>query len=135
VVEATPAPLFAALADWGDWAPWAPILAGAELENGGPGVVGSVRRIGPADAPFVRERLTGCDETGLSVTYAFDGPAPFAVRSYRGEVQLVPLTDRPATVVDWRGHFDAYGADEAEVASLLEGMYESFIDGLAGLGG
>jgi hypothetical protein len=127
--------LFAALADWGNWAPWVPILAGAELESGGPGVVGSVRRIGPADAPMVRARLTACDEATFSIAYAFDGPSPFAVRSYAGHVRLIPLTDRVATVVDWSGTFDADAADEVEVVSTFEGLYGSFIDGLANLGG
>jgi hypothetical protein len=134
VVEAPAAPLFAALADWGGWAPWVPVLAGAELENGGPGVVGSVRRVGPAEAPMVRERLTACDEASLSIAYAFDGPSALPVRSYRAEVRLIPLTERVATVVDWRGEFDADAADEGEVISMMEGLYDSFIDGLAGLG-
>jgi hypothetical protein len=134
VVEAPAAALFAALANWGDWAPWVPLLAGAELESGGPGVVGSVRRVGPADAPLVRERLTACDEETFSIAYAFEGPSPFAVRAYAGHVRLIPLTDRVATVVDWQGTFDADGADEADVISTFEGLYGSFIDGLSGLG-
>ena len=50
-----------------------------------------------------------------------------------GDMRLVPLTDRVATVVDWCGHFDADAADEGEVATTFTGLYESFIDGLAEL--
>ena len=58
------------------------------LESGGPAwsaASGASARL----TPLVRERLTACDESTLSIAYAFDGPSPFAVRSYAGHVRLI----------------------------------------------
>jgi Polyketide cyclase / dehydrase and lipid transport len=133
LTDAPAATLYRALVDWGRWDRWSPMLAGAELEPAGapPATVGVVRSIPGPGGAVVRERLTGCDEEALTVTYVIEPPLPFPARSYAASVRLVPLTDRPATAVEWCARIDADAADEAGLVQALEGFFNGFIDGAA----
>lgn len=86
------------------------------------------------DRPAVRERLIACDEAALSITYGIDGKPPFDCRTYVSSVQLLPLTDREATVVEWSAKFDADEADEADVSAVIRALYQRFIAHLAASG-
>ena len=123
--------MFDALVDWGGWGSWLAELRSAKLESGGPGVAGSVRIVEAPGAPPIRERLTACDELGLTMSYVIEGTPPFPARTYAATVRLLPLTDRAATVVEWLASFDADGSNEDHVRSALEGVYVHFIEALA----
>lgn len=124
------------LRDFHGMAAWVGRIRSSVAEGGMlEGAVGSIRRLSmDPDGRAVRERLVHYDPPGHRYSYEFVDEIPFPVRSYRGTVHLLPITDRDGTFVEWFGEFDTDAGEDAAQAERLCGvftsLYRGFIDDL-----
>lgn len=127
VLNATADEVWAYVRDFGNLAEWVPGISTSAIEDGGPpDRVGCVRRlIGPGDTVF-RERLTGLDDFGRTLSYEFV-QSPLPVRAFHATLRVAPVTDTGQAFVEWRAGFDADAADE-------EAMTKTFNRGVFGSG-
>lgn len=110
---------------------WHPAITASELTSGAEGQVGAVRKLTLADGGEVTERLVALDEQDRRYTYVFEGPNPFGVRSYASTIEVAEVTDTGHAFLQWRGEFDAEGADEAGLVDVFRsGVYATGIQGL-----
>jgi hypothetical protein len=111
---------------------WSPRIVSSRLEGGtGRGAVGSVRRLERDDGLLIAERLLAYDSVARTLTYCFDGEAPFAARDYRGTVAAQPITDTDSTFVSWSCTFDAEADDEENLVAAFRHVFRSGLDHLA----
>lgn len=114
--------------DFHSMAGWVPTLTHAEAE--GPAGVGSIRVLHRQDGGVVRERLVGQDDRDRRLCYEFAGPHRFAVRDYRGTIQLRPVTSSGGTFLEWYADFDVDTADEDTMRTTFESIFVALIGAL-----
>jgi len=121
------------LGEFGSWSIFIPRITHSVLEEGsGRGPVGAVRVLTLSDGSTVRERLVRYDDTAHILSYEFDGPIPFPVRSYVGSAQLWPVTmGSGGTFICWTGTFDCDQTEHHKVSEIFVRTYRSFITNLA----
>ncbi len=111
---------------------WSPRIVSSRLEGGsGRGAVGSVRHLERDDGVQIAERLRAYDAVARTLSYCFDGQAPFAARDYRGTVAAQPVTDVGSTFVSWSCTFDAEAADEEALVATFRHVFRTGLDHLA----
>ncbi|MBE9373001.1 SRPBCC family protein [Saccharopolyspora sp. HNM0983] len=131
VIGAEPDEVWELARDFGGLPGWHPAIATSEIEGGGAPSVGAVRRLTTPDGGVIRERLVALDDAQRSYTYDII-ESPFAVRSYRATIHLLPITATGGTFAEWYAHFDADAADEPDLRRNFERGV--FATGLAALG-
>jgi hypothetical protein len=133
VIDAPPGVIWDRLADFPSWGEWLSQVADSRIDGTITHAVGAVRIVGPAESPRVNEQLVAVDARNLTISYCVAKEPVWKVpaRDYRVTVRLIPLTDRPATVIDWSSQYDCDLSDEQEIDELLESLYTSFIVGLS----
>ena len=90
--------------------------------------VGAVRTITMGGGQVI-ERLDVHDAALHTFAYSIlneDNPLP--VSNYAAQVKITPAGDNACTV-DWRGTFDAKGADEETASTVVRGIYTGAIKG------
>jgi hypothetical protein len=136
VVDVPADHLWAKLSAYGTWGDWLAQVSESNIEGYDVAHVpiGAVRAVGPLGNPRTRERLVACDAAARVVSYevAEEPKWRFPARHYRGTARIIPLTDRVGSVVEWSGTYDCDEKDEDAMCELLTGLYQSFVDGLAG---
>lgn len=122
------------LHDFHDLAAWVDRIRESVPENGeGPGAVGSIRRLTlTPDDHVTRERLVRYDAGARSYSYEFADEIRFPVRTYRGTVHVLPVTDTASTFIEWYGEYDADPGKYEEVGSTFRAIYTDFIGQLCG---
>ena len=109
---------------------WHPAIATSEIEGGAAPSVGAVRRLTTRDGGVIREQLVALDDAARSYTYDIV-ESPFAVRSYRATIHLLPITATGGTFVEWYAHFDADAADKPGLTRNFEqGVFSSGLSAL-----
>jgi hypothetical protein len=134
VVETDPQTLWARLADFPRWSDWLLRLASSRMDPAGPThSPGATRIVGDPQQPIVHEILMAVDAGARTLSYgvASEPVWPVPARQYVATVRLIPLTDRRATVVEWSSRYDCDRRDEEQIDTVLQGLYEGFIDNLA----
>src|SRR5581483_7235185 len=88
--------VWAVVGDFHGLPAWIGRIRSSEADGGsGRGPVGSVRRLSlEPDGRTARERLVRYDDAGRTYSYEFADAIPFPVATYRGNVRLLPVTDR-----------------------------------------
>jgi hypothetical protein len=127
-----PEPLWARLADFPSWRTWLSRVSGSTMAPGPTHSPGATRIVGPVDSPRVHEVLLAVDAREYTLSYGVAEEPVWAVpaRNYVATVRLIPLTGRPATVVDWSSRYDCDRGDEKRINELLEQLYREFIANL-----
>ncbi len=75
----------------------------------------------------MKERLEAFDPADRRLQYSIlEGPLP--VKNYLATVAV--RSEGSATIVDWSSEFEAAGLEDAQVVSILEGVYESGLSGI-----
>ncbi|WP_245669495.1 SRPBCC family protein [Nocardia speluncae] len=129
ILDAPAEKVWSVLGDFHGLAEWVTMIATSKPE-GGDGV-GSVRRVTLVDGRVVGERLVAYDDPGRRYSYQFgDDELPFPVRSYRGTVHVLPVTDTNRTFIEWFGEFDCEAAQVEEMNAVFTGIYTEFIANL-----
>ncbi|MHC9293752.1 SRPBCC family protein [Mycobacterium sp. LTG2003] len=130
VFEVPVSTVWSVLGDFHGLASWVEIIATSTPE-GGEGV-GSTRRLSLVDGRVVGERLVAYDGPGRSYSYEFsDAEAPpFPVRSYRGTVHILPVTESDRTFIEWYGAFDCDADQEDDLRATFTGIYTELIANL-----
>lgn len=113
------------LSDFGGLRRYNERIASCTVEGDG---VGAVRTIGMGGGLVIRERLEAHDPQARHYAYSLVGDTPLPFENYRSDVRVEPA-GADASVVDWRGRFDA--ADEPAAVKIVTGVYTG---GLAALG-
>lgn len=136
VIDAESGEVWGLVRDFGGLPGWHPAIATSEIEGAAAPSVGAVRRLTTPDGGVIRERLVGLDDAARSYTYEII-ESPFAVRSYRATIRLLPITATGGTFAEWYAHFDAEASDEPELTSNFEeGVFAAGLAALqARLGG
>ncbi|AJP48266.1 hypothetical protein PG1C_06925 [Rugosibacter aromaticivorans] len=101
-----------------------------ELVGQADNTIGSIRTLKQGDAVF-RERLESLDDTARIQRYAIV-EAPVPLKDYVGELAVRDLGNNRCTM-SWSSTFIVVGAPEAEVVSMIEGLYNTGIDHLVKL--
>lgn len=92
--------------------------------------IGSIRNLKQGDAIF-RERLEALDDTARIQRYSIvEAPVPF--QDYLGELAVRDLGSNRCAV-SWSSTFTVFGAPEADVVGMVEGLYNAGIDQLVKL--
>lgn len=106
------------------------------------GVITKVDRIGDAGGTepgakrilndVFHETLMSLDDDTRSFSYTIDdGPGPVAkeaVRSYVGSVQVLPVTDRDASFVEWQSNYET--DDDGAVGEFCNPIYQALLGAL-----
>lgn len=132
VIDSDVDSVWSVLGDFHGIPAWIGRIRSNEPENGsGRGDVGSVRRLTlDPDGHRARERLVAYDGPGRSYSYEFADEIPFPVRTYRGTVHVLPITDGGTTFLEWYGEFDCEEAVLDEVSAIFCAIYTEFIGDL-----
>ena len=89
--------------------------------------VGAVRTIRMPGGLELQERLEAFDDRGRRLQYAIvAGPLPMA--DYLATIEV--REDGDGTRIDWSSTFEPKGASEAQVQTMVEGIYRSGIAGI-----
>lgn len=88
--------------------------------------VGATRTIVLNGGGEIVERLERCDDEARTFSYAIINECPLPVKDYLATVKVTEAGANRATV-DWSSTFVAAGAPEAEVITLIEGVYKGGI--------
>lgn len=132
VVDAGSAHTWSVIKQFGGISLWHPAIHESVIESGGPdGLVGCIRRLTLQGGAVLRERLLAIDDDQLSFTYCFE-EAPLPVDNYVMTVKLVPLTDQPCTVIQWKAQFDLREPDPQ--SELLDSIRALIVGGHSSLG-
>jgi hypothetical protein len=133
VIPADAATVWRTLRDFGGLAAWQPAVAGCRLQDEGcPDRVGNVRNLLMAGGETVVEALVALNDHERSLTYDIVS-SPYAVRSYRATLRVLPLTASGEAFVGWSAVFDCEPSDAVELADTFRDMI--FAAGLAALAG
>jgi hypothetical protein len=129
VIDADVHTVWSVLGDFHGLPAWMGRIRSNEPENGsGPGAVGSIRNLTlEPDGHSARERLVAYDASGRSYRYEFVDEIPFPVRTYRGTVHVLPITDTDTTFLEWYGEFDCDEAVLDQVTAAFGAIYSEFI--------
>jgi hypothetical protein len=132
VLDAEIDAVWAVLGDFHGLAGWIGRIRESVAEDGtGPGAVGSVRRLTlDPGRRQVRERLVGYDATAHRYSYEFADTIPYLVRSYRGTVHLLPVTEPGGTFLEWFGEFDCDAEQVDPMAAAFTRVYTEFVEDL-----
>jgi hypothetical protein len=99
------------------------MIAGCSLEGEG---VGAVRTITLNGGGEIVERLESQDDNVRVFRYAIINDCPLPVKNYTATVAVLDAGPGAAEV-DWTGNFNASGAPEDQVVTLIEGVYRGGI--------
>jgi len=104
---------------------WHPSIEKSQTEGEGKGAVRKLKLVGGAT---LVERLEHVSDTERLYRYSIvDSPLP--VSNYVSEIRVRDNGDGTSTV-EWSGEFEPKGAPEAEVAKMLQGVYQTGLDNL-----
>ncbi|MGW7696725.1 SRPBCC family protein [Streptomyces asiaticus] len=133
VIPADAATVWRTLRDFGGLAAWQPAVARCLLQDeDSPDRVGNVRNLLMTSGETVVEVLVALDDRERSLTYDIVS-SPYAVRSYRATLRVLPLTASGEAFVGWSAVFDCDPPDADELADSFRDMI--FAAGLAALAG
>ena len=139
VVDVPAERLWAKLSAYGTWHTWLKEVSESHIEGHDTAHVpiGAVRAVHTNGVLTVRERLVSCDDARRVISYevAREPQWRAPARRYRGSAAVIALTDGARSAVEWSGTYDCDAKDEDYMAELLTGLYQSFINGLAGAAG
>ena len=90
--------------------------------------VGAVRAVTLEGGAVVEERLEALDDAGRALTYSIVS-SPLPVENYLSKIHVTAASDDECEVV-WSSTFEVAPADEAEMKTLVEGVYLAGFDGL-----
>jgi Polyketide cyclase / dehydrase and lipid transport len=122
------------LDDFTGWHRWLPTIVSTTMADGADqAAIGCVRILQRTDGSTIRERLLTKDARHRTMSYDFDGPHPFPVRRYVGNLQVEPVTTDDATFIRWWADFDCDTEAEAANAATFCRIYLSFFDALRGV--
>jgi uncharacterized protein YndB with AHSA1/START domain len=124
---ASPAAVFAVVADGARWSEWS-FIPRSSLERQGdpfPDGVGAVRRFG-AWPVYSREEVIEYDPPHR---FAYELRSGFPVRSYRAVVTIRP--EDGGSAITWRGELEPHRGTGPVVAFALERMLAAFARGAA----
>ena len=99
------------------------MIAGCSLEGEG---VGAVRTITLNGGGEIVERLESQDDNARVFRYAIINDCPLPVENYTATVAVLDAGSG-ASQGDWTGNFEAAGAPEDQVITLIEGVYRGGI--------
>lgn len=132
VVDADSAHTWSVIKQFGGISRWHPAIDESVIERGGPdGLVGCVRRLTLQGGALLRERLLAVDDSQLSFAYCFE-ETPLPVDNYVMTVKLIPITDQPRTVIQWKACFDLREPDPQ--SELLDSIRALIVSGHDSLG-
>jgi Polyketide cyclase / dehydrase and lipid transport len=133
ILDAPVAVAWSVAGDFHQIGKWVTRIRDSRAEHGsGPGSPGSVRRlILEPDGREVGECLVHYDEGARLYSYEFVDPNPYPVRSYRGTLHLLPVTQTNQTFIEWYGDFDADADVAGELSDSFVGIYTEFAGDLA----
>jgi hypothetical protein len=98
--------VWAIIRDFNDWPSWLKIIAGSEIEGGGPSdAVGAVRALVVPPSDTARERLEGLDDHAHTITYSVLETSSPPINDYVATIRLTPVTDGDRTFAEWSGSF------------------------------
>jgi hypothetical protein len=133
VIPADAATVWRVLRDFGALPDWQPAVARCVLhDEHSPDRVGNVRTLLMAGGEAVVETLVALDDRERSLTYDIVR-SPYAVRSYRATLRVLPLTATAEAFVGWSAVFDCEPSDADELAKSFRDSI--FATGLAALAG
>lgn len=100
------------------------LIERCDLEGQGVGCVRTLTLRG--SGAIIKERLDACDAAAKTYTYAIvnDGECPLPVQKYSATVELSDAGGGQ-TRVNWAGKFEPKGKPEAEVVTMVEGIYRA----------
>jgi len=129
LVDEAPEPLWDRLADFPNWRTWLDRVRDSRMAPGPTHSPGATRVVGHPDNPRVHEVMLAVDARTYTLSYGVATEPVWSVpaRNYVATVHLVPLTDRPATVVDWSSRYDCEQGDEQKIGELFVQLYNEFI--------
>ena len=113
--------VWAVIADFGDTS-WMPGGGGnVELVGSGPGMA----RIINAGDQKIHEVLESADDASQTLVYTIPEGVPFPVTDYRSTIQVTG--DASSSELAWGCTFEPDGVDEAQVTTMIEGMYSTMV--------
>ena len=125
--EASADEVWAVVRGFGTLDEWLPPVVGCETDREG---IGALRTLTLADGAVIVERLEAHDDDARTLTYSMTDAGPMPLVDYVSTVAVSANPDGTATM-RWSGSFGVSGADEAEVAGSIEGLYQSGLDSVA----
>lgn len=109
---------------------WNPGVDRADLENGAPTAIGTIRALHIPDGSVFRETLLAHSDVERSYTYdILDSPLP--VTGYVSTHRFLPITYTGQTLGIWESHFDCAPEDRAEMEKIVGDTI--YIGGMTGL--
>ena len=111
--------------DFGGVAKWIGPVTGCTMAGEGVGAVRTVTLEGGAE---VQERLEALDDGARSLSYAIVS-SPLPIENYLSTIQVSAASDDECEVA-WSSTFDVAPADEAEMKTLVAGVYTAGFEGL-----
>ena len=113
--------------DFGGIQKWAgDMIQSLELEGEG---VGAIRTITLPGDTKLYEQLEALDENERSFSYAIIRESPLPTSDYLATFKLVE-TGPDSCRIEWSSTFEPAGRPEADVVSMIEGIYRGGIAGL-----
>ncbi|GGJ59165.1 SRPBCC family protein [Streptomyces brasiliensis] len=131
-IPADAATVWRTLRDFNGLPAWQPAVAHSALrEQDAPDRVGSVRSLLMANGATVVETLVALDDHSRVPTYD-SVRSPYALRSYRATMQVLPLTATGEAFVGWSVVFDCELSDADELtASFRDDIFTAGLRALA----
>lgn len=104
------------------------LVTSCSLEGSGE----NARRVCGTENGDIVETLTFLDDANKTLEYTIDNDdAPLPLENYKGRVVVKPL-DENRVRFSWSGQFDAKGMSENEVVPMMEGVYNTLLENIAG---
>ncbi len=109
---------------------WNPGVDRAELENGAPTAIGTVRNLSIPDGTTFRETLLAHSDADHFYTYDIL-ECPLPVTDYVSTHRFIPITHSGQTLGIWESRFDCAPQDRAEMERIVGDAI--YIGGMTGL--
>ena len=119
--------VWAVVRDFGRLDEWLPPVETCVADREG---IGALRTLTLGDGAVIVERLDAHDDDARTLTYSMTDAGPMPLVDYVSTIAVSENADGTAAMT-WSGSFGVSGADEAEVAGSIEGLYQSGLDSVA----
>lgn len=124
-VAAPPAKVWATIGGFCGIADWHPVVEKCDLSmNGGK----TIRTLSLKGGGTIVEELISRSDANLAYTYAIV-ESPLPVADYKSTISVTP--SGAGSKVTWVGNFTAKGSDDAKAESVIAGVYEAGLKGIA----
>lgn len=103
------------------------MITSCEVQGGGEGA----KRVCTTEHGEILETLRSLDDENMTLRYSIDNEdAPMPVKGYIGTASVTRLSENK-TEFTWSAVFEPKGMPEAEVVSILEGVFSGLLNSIA----